>query len=858
MKSDTVFGRKKDLAENLKLPEDFQGLPEGKRIISQDWKNRDGTIAKRFRCKSLGEIRTLVRDLSSRNRANLYEILHEWKKCKLYFDVDVTPDRLPEGKTKEDLFSEFPVWLEDCVRRYFGLQPTTPVSILQFDSSRPDKISLHAHVMDVCAPNPKTVKWLVVQMIAEECWMSKFLDPVPYGKFQNWRLPLCCKFGKDNKKMPIWTAAIQEVPYEQMLVSVTDDKMHCVPDKNVVDLPPTILAITRDYEDGLRPADINTVEGFHTDLWMMLNDIPNGGQGQGFKVRDAVMKACGNAAVKYHIDGRAHFLKWLSNRRDFSSRQTEWARDYDRYLRFISRLPVGTLKVYDHIQKYADNRVFNPTFATEEFESDREPLSLSSSDVMQKLWMDENQNVIDCKRNIKTIAQHYHSVIAACGSQFIRKTGPCQWKREAKFPALDRVFEFSPLPQGMGILSGKSKTKKLKDIWNKEGPPEYTGLVFDPLLPQEEAKKRKILQTFRGYPIIYRARDLLFDETQDNEEFLKQKSKPFLDLLTRIANDVDDDAVKKNLEYLLNYLAWLLQKPGQKIPKAIYIEGPQGSGKSAFAKLLECLFAPYFLSEKGLDFFERRFNVELDCVSVLFLDEAQGTGGNFNIRGLTGKAKEVITGHRMQMEQKFFDPITLKNHISVIMATDQVGKLHMEMDDRRIVKFKILDGKTGWNTEFYNAVSDENLVAHFALLLLERDLSQFDPQKQHETTWNKHARLGSLSVPARALKNLLNEKEKKDWTYTYIPPKKTAEETCYYGENKGRMEIPLDHFIDKYGHECSIRAKKNIDPVPLAFQACKELGLSFDPQTQMIHVPKDWTTYFEKLVTGQVRSDFSQ
>lgn len=837
MKSDTVFGRKKTLAENLKLPEDFQGLPEGKRIISQDWKTRDGIIVKRFRCKSLGEIRTLVRDLSSRNRANLYEILHEWKKCKLYFDVDVTPDRLPEGKTKENLFSEFPVWLEDCVRRYFGLQPTTPVSILQFDSSRPDKISLHAHVMDVCAPNPKTVKWLVVQMIAEECWMSKFLDPVPYGKFQNWRLPLCCKFGKDNKKTPIWTAAIQEVPYEQMLVSVTDDKMHCVPDKNVVDLPPTILAITRDYEDGLRPADINTVEGFHTDLWMMLNDIPNGGQGQGFKVRDAVMKACGNAALKYHIDGRAHFLKWLSNRRDFSSRQTEWARDYDRYLRFISRLPVGTLKVYEHIQKYANERIYDPNLAIEEFESANPPLNLSTSDILSKLWTTEEGVVKECRRNRRVIAHHFHSLVAACGGNFIRKTGPCQWKREAKFPVFDRQFKIEG-PK-------KPKTVKLKDIWNEEGPPEYTGLVFDPLLSQEEAKKRKVLQTFRGYPIIEIARELPLDETQDNEEFLKQKTKPILKLLTRIAYDPDPERLQNNLDYLLNYLAWLLQKPGQKIPKAIYIEGPQGSGKSAFARLLECLFAPYFLAEKGLDFFERRFNVELECISVLFLDEAQGTGGSFNIRGLTGKAKEVVTGHRMQMEQKFFDPVTTRNHISVIMATDQIGKLHMEMDDRRIVKFKILDGESGWSNEYYQAIADENLVAHFALLLLERDLSQFDPQKQHETVWNRLARISSLSVSARALKDLLTDNENARWDL--MPERKN-----------NRVVVSLRSFIQKYESDCSIRAKKNIDPIPLAIQACKELGLSFDPQTRTILAPTDWSNYFEKLVTGQVRSDFSQ
>jgi hypothetical protein len=383
---------------------------------------------------------------------------------------------------------------------------------------------------------------------------------------------------------------------------------------------------------------------------------------------------------------------------------------------------------------------------------------------------------------------------------------------------------------------------KLKDIWNKEGPPEYTGMIFDPTMPPEEAKKKKILQTFRGYPVIGRARDLLFDVSQDNTEHLRLKCRAILKLLMRIAHEPDPERVEANLNYLLDYLAWLLQKPGQKIPKAIYIEGPQGTGKSAFAALLEKLFAPYFLAEKGLDFFEKRFNVELETISVLFLDEAQGTGAGFNIRGLTGKAKEAITGHRMQMEQKFFDPITLKNHLSVIMATDQVGKLHMEMDDRRIVKFKILPGPADWATEYYNAISDPDIIAHFALLLLERDLTQFDPQKQHETLWNRQARLGSLSVCARALKDLLTDNENAGWSL--LP------------ERRGnKVVISTRIFIDKYESTCSIRAKKNIDPVPLAIQACKELGLSFDPQTRTILAPTRWSDYFEKLVTGQVRQD---
>lgn len=833
MKSETVFGKKKALTEYLKLPEDFQGLPEGKVVISQDWKTQEGKIVKRFRCISNSDVRTLVN--KSKNRANFYEILHEWKKCKLYFDVDLTPDRIPEGKSKEDLFREFPIWLKDCVHRYFGVPHDVEVDILLFDSSRSDKVSLHAHVMDVCAPNPKTVKWLVSQMIAEENWMSKFVDPVPYGKFQNWRLPLCSKFGKDNKKTPIWPAT-GEIVYKEMLVSVTNDKMFCVSDKTEVQLSPRVLAAVQDLEDGLRPASVNIAEGFDTDLWNAINEIPNGGQGQGFKVRNAVMKACGNAALKYRLDGKAHFLKWLSNRSDYNSRMQEWIADYDRYVQFISRVPVGTLKVYDHIQKYSNEQVYDPTSSLEEFESANPPLRLSSSDIFSKLWVNESGIIKDFRRNRRVIAHNVHSVVAALGSNFIRKTGPCQWKREAKFPMLDRQFTFEG-PK-------KPKQVKLKDVWNQEGPPEYNSILFDPNLSKEEAREKRILQTFRGYPIVSAAKDLLFDELEDNEEFLKEKCRPILKLLTRIAYEPDPEKLQSNLDYLLNHLAWLLQKPGHKIPKAIYIEGPQGSGKSAFAALLEKLFAPYFLAEKGLDFFERRFNVELECISVLFLDEAQGTGGSFNIRGLTGKAKEVVTGHRMQMEQKFFDPVTLKNHINVFMATDQIGKLHMEMDDRRIVKFKILEGPVGWNHEYYPAIETPEIMAHFALLLLNRDLSNFDPQQQHETIWNRMARLASLSVPARALKELLTENEYAGWELL---------------EKKGeKVVVSLKLFIMKYEDACSIRAKKNIDPIPLAIQACKELGLNFDPQTRTILAPIGWSDYFEKLVTGKVRGDSPQ
>jgi hypothetical protein len=225
--------------------------------------------------------------------------------------------------------------------------------------------------------------------------------------------------------------------------------------------------------------------------------------------------------------------------------------------------------------------------------------------------------------------------------------------------------------------------------------------------------------------------------------------KPFHELGTELSG-----GDKTNYEFLLSYLADIIQNPEKKCPLAFIIKGKQGTGKNvwlnAFGKLLGAQH--YISSSNPRDFFgdyAEGFYHKL----LVNMNECEGKD-TFQFEG---RIKSFITEETITLNRKFVQEITIANLARVIIFTNKPNPIPIDVTskDRRFVVYETTDkylhkskGSLYW----------KGLIAHFnspiftACLydyLNNLDISKFDTRKRPIT--DAYIRMCSLYVPIEAL-----------------------------------------------------------------------------------------------------------
>ena len=108
-----------------------------------------------------------------------------------------------------------------------------------------------------------------------------------------------------------------------------------------------------------------------------------------------------------------------------------------------------------------------------------------------------------------------------------------------------------------------------------------------------------------------------FDVKPLNEEFPEQYCSLYLEHVEK--NICNNNAVHH--QYLIQWLAHLFQKPGDKLPVAVCLRGQKGTGKSIFAKVLRTLVGQRHSFETGnREQLIGKFNNALEA-KLLFIGE---------------------------------------------------------------------------------------------------------------------------------------------------------------------------------------------------------------------------------------------
>lgn len=139
-------------------------------------------------------------------------------------------------------------------------------------------------------------------------------------------------------------------------------------------------------------------------------------------------------------------------------------------------------------------------------------------------------------------------------------------------------------------------------------------------------------------------------------------------------------------KYMLNWLAHMIQSPGQKAKTAVVMRGEEGTGKGILhAVCAEILGRSYVRHPSGRSQFVGRFvTIIEDCV-LLFADEVHWSGNAEEGEVL----KKIITEDCLTVEHKGVDAADVRNTCHVMMASNQDWVVPAGPNARRYAVFDV-------------------------------------------------------------------------------------------------------------------------------------------------------------------------
>ena len=244
------------------------------------------------------------------------------------------------------------------------------------------------------------------------------------------------------------------------------------------------------------------------------------------------------------------------------------------------------------------------------------------------------------------------------------------------------------------------------------------------------------------------------------QDLIEPLKKHTYDVLTR--------ENEEHLQFILCYLANIVQRPWQKTQVALYFYGEQGCGKGIlfefFRKKILGDHCSYQTSKPENDLFGRFANgaVNRVCIQV---DEVR------SLHDHTDQLKDFITNSTLNYEKKGKETIVVSNYANLILTSNNANALTISPDDRRFALFHCGSGHKG-DTIYFDRLGAHlerpEVARAFYQYLMSLDLSEYPSSFQHRrpiTGYYKEVQHSSIPVISRFFSALINAEYKE----TQIP-----------------------------------------------------------------------------------------
>lgn len=213
--------------------------------------------------------------------------------------------------------------------------------------------------------------------------------------------------------------------------------------------------------------------------------------------------------------------------------------------------------------------------------------------------------------------------------------------------------------------------------------------------------------------------------------------------LSNFIHDIICDGDEESFEYLMNFLAHMVQKPEEKPGVMIVLLGGQGTGKGVFFRILRAIWSRTWLLVSDINQVIGQFNACLEHNFVICFDEALFAGDRKSLDRL----KSLVTEPHIRIEQKHQPARSIESVHRFFAASNHDHFAHVEQDDRRFAFFRVSDSKQQ-NTEYFRtivaAINDDLVMSALMHELKSRDLIKFDVRRKPSGAEHMKQKIKSL------------------------------------------------------------------------------------------------------------------
>jgi len=382
-------------------------------------------------------------------------------------------------------------------------------------------------------------------------------------------------------------------------------------------------------------------------------------------------------------------------------------------------------------------------------------------------------------------ARHY--VVLDNGFQVVTEENDPIFDGRVRYQRMSKSDFRSAYENSFVERDGKLVTRA--DLWLRSPDRRtYKGIIFDPARQHEGW-----LNLWRGWSVEPRPGDW--------------------SLLRELIRDVLTDGDAASFEYVLNWMAFMFQHPGEVAEVAIAFRGAKGTGKGTLGRALAKLAGASGLHISSPGHLVGRFNSHLQNCVCLFADEAFWAGDK------AGEAvlKQLVTEPTLTYEGKGRDAVMGKNHVHIVMASNSDWVVPAGMDgERRFAVFNVSDRRRG-DREFFltlNRQLDEGGLAGLLHDMLTRDIRDWHPRDSVPQTEALAEQIERSQSPEESWWDGLLDTGKL--------PNYLAEEAW----NDGPIEVDKDELHADYAAHAKMLGARPTDKKGLAMKVMRKAGIT--------------------------------
>lgn len=284
-----------------------------------------------------------------------------------------------------------------------------------------------------------------------------------------------------------------------------------------------------------------------------------------------------------------------------------------------------------------------------------------------------------------------------------------------------------------------------RTFWARSGKQDFIDLVGPKYIEVPAAnggtKLVQLAKAWLEWPLRRQYEGIIFDPEKDHDGYLNMWTGWTVDpapgdwsLLRNLIRDVLCAGDEESYEYVMNWLAYLFQRPGQVAEVALVFRGEKGTGKGTLGRAVATICGRHGIQLTNPEHLTGRFNLHLkDCI-FLFPDEAFWAGDKRH----EGVLKGIVTEPTIVIEGKGRDLETCPNRVHVIMASNEDWVVPAGLDnERRFAVFDVTNGMIG-NLAGFDAINyqlyQEGGLSAFLYDMLSRDIEGWHPRSKIPVT----------------------------------------------------------------------------------------------------------------------------